>query len=436
MKILDDIWSSIIGNTKTRVSDPFVGAFVISWVICNWNHLALLFWGEGTNTNRINGFHRYLSETEPFAFNSLLVEPTLLSAAYLLVLPWLSLAVKNLQKFANNKLHQQTIDVELNQAAQQEKLNKAKLRSNPDKQFLEQSVQLEIDRRKEILEQTKLRTIRFTQKAEEAVAKAAEEKNKASILQLDKESRENHFELERLRFAVTSAKVRANLASHRFPSIYLFMSLLEESLNEDEIRLSLSAISRVVAGIFGYQDSKSLIEDEKFNNDTLSNVDYIYFDLDELAKTLEAIASDESSKNPALTAELLYNHVRSVFEGLPYKLVTFEELEEASIEFCENNKFEILNHDSLSGPMAESDTIFEEIQIDDAESINFDDGFSARISAIASGHHRKEHDVTGQDLSISVCVKSHVLVGKNALGPLELGDISASLIYDYAEDED
>lgn len=46
IKPLEDIWSSISSNTKARVSDPFAGTFILSWVLCNWNHLALLFWGR------------------------------------------------------------------------------------------------------------------------------------------------------------------------------------------------------------------------------------------------------------------------------------------------------------------------------------------------------------------------------------------------------
>jgi len=46
MKILEDIWSSIVGNATTRVNDPVRGTFLTSWCICFWHYLGLLFLGK------------------------------------------------------------------------------------------------------------------------------------------------------------------------------------------------------------------------------------------------------------------------------------------------------------------------------------------------------------------------------------------------------
>lgn len=47
MKILDDLWSSVSGAAKVRINDPFIGTFTISWLICNWNQIGLLFFWRG-----------------------------------------------------------------------------------------------------------------------------------------------------------------------------------------------------------------------------------------------------------------------------------------------------------------------------------------------------------------------------------------------------
>ena len=57
MKILEDLWSSISGNAKTKIDDPFIGAFAASWIACNWNHLALLIWGEGNASETVSYTH-------------------------------------------------------------------------------------------------------------------------------------------------------------------------------------------------------------------------------------------------------------------------------------------------------------------------------------------------------------------------------------------
>lgn len=174
MKFLEDLWSSVVGNATTRVSDPVIGTFLTSWAICNWHFIGLLFFGEGNATQRISGFYQYWSSSEFFAFNSIFVIPFLFTLSYLFIFPWLSLFVKALQTAVNDKLHQQAVDIDLIKVTQQDELNKAKLKANPDKPFLEQIIQLEINRKEEISKQRRQRTIRFVEQAIETKAKAGE----------------------------------------------------------------------------------------------------------------------------------------------------------------------------------------------------------------------------------------------------------------------
>ena len=72
--------------------------------------------------------------------------------SYLFIFPWLSLFINTVQSLSQKKLHKQAIDIELVKIKQQQELNKERLRTNPNKQFLEQLVQQDIDKRKLILE--------------------------------------------------------------------------------------------------------------------------------------------------------------------------------------------------------------------------------------------------------------------------------------------
>nr|MBF4349416.1 hypothetical protein [Vibrio anguillarum] len=103
MKLVDDIFSSIVGSAKIRVSDPFIGTFMCSWVVCNWNYLALLAWGEGNATERVSAFYIYLTQTPVIGCNSLFVFPFLIALFYLFVFPWLSFVVKFMQRQVNDK---------------------------------------------------------------------------------------------------------------------------------------------------------------------------------------------------------------------------------------------------------------------------------------------------------------------------------------------
>lgn len=437
MKFLDDIMQSISGSTKTKVEDPFIGAFIGSWIVCNWNHLAILIWGDGTATERINALSKYFKETDIIGLNTLLIIPACMALLFLFAFPWVSLVLKSIQKFANERLHQQAISIEIGKVKQQELLNKQKLLADPDKKFLEQNVQLDIDRRKEIIEQLKLRSVRLKEKAEVAIASAAEAKSRANQAELEEEKKQKNATLERQRFNLASAQLKSAQASNRFPSSYSFMLAIEESLKADGVQLSLAGLGEIVATIFGYEDFHTLVHDENFNNERLSQVLYIYYDPKELASSLETIAQHEGTDNEDLGPELLFDHVISTFENLGYKLLTEDQAEEVCRDICEDLKYDLLNSDEFSGPIAESDTIFDEVEIGDLDSITFNDGLNVAFTGSASGSHRRDSDIPGRDIGFNIVIKNTVLLGTRALGKFELGEVSASLTdYDYeGEDE-
>ncbi|WAC45221.1 hypothetical protein OU997_03230 [Pseudomonas sp. SL4(2022)] len=442
MKFLDDILQSISGNTKTKVNDPFIGAFIGSWVVCNWSHLAILIWGDGTTTERINALSKYLKETDVIALNTIIVIPLVMTILFLFAFPWVSLLLKSLQKFANDRLHQQAISIEVSKTKQQEKLNRQKLLADPEKRFLEQNVQLDIDRRKEIIEQLKLRSEKFKGNAEAAaaasaaaVAAATEAKSRANQAQLDEEKKQQNAAIERQRFAVASARLKSAQASNRFPSSYSLMLAFEESLKADGVQLSLGGLGEVVATIFGYEDFQSLVFDENFNNEKLSQVVYIYYEPKELASRLEVIVQDESSDNESLTADLLFDHVILLLENSEYKLIADDQVEEVCRDICEKDAYGLLHGEDLSGPIAESDTIYDEVEIGDLDSIAFEDGLKVVFSGSASGTHRKKYDMPGRDIAFSVEIKNSLLLGTRALDEFEVGEVKGRLVDYHYESE-
>ncbi|MFK8328515.1 hypothetical protein M2D63_000660 [Pseudomonas sp. BJa5] len=444
MKFLDDVWASVSSATKLRVSDPFIGTFAVSWVVCNWNYIGLLLWGEDKVSARINSFYQYISEASFFAFNSIFFVPFAFSIFYVLVFPWITFVFKALLKKANDKLHRQAVEIELDKVGQQEELNKARLRSDPDKQFLEQSVKFEIDRKNEILEHLKHRTRRLIAWADasavklaEAEAVAAEAKSKAHIAKLDEDSKSDQVRLEKMRFNVSSSRLKSALASQRFPSVYFFMSTIDESLKTDDVRLSLTGVGEVVAAIFGYKNFQLIMEDEGFNNNAFSNVEYVYYDSGRLAARLEDIVSAESSASEDLTSELLFDHILMMFEELPYSFLDLDGLEEKCLEFFEDNKYSLLEHEGVSGAIAESDTIFDGVELSVVKSISFERGFSAKIQAYSKGYHRRDISVPGRTMRIEMEIKSFLQVGGRALGEFEFVTVSGGLDDFYeSEDED
>lgn len=433
MKLIDDICASIAGNAKTRINDPFIGTFICSWVVCNWNHLSLLFWGEEKVTERIGVFYSYLSETPKWEWNHVFTIPLVIAIGYLFIFPWLSMLINFLQHWANEQLHKQAVDRELIKINQQKNLNKEKLKANPNKQFLEQLVQQDIDKRNEILGHVKQRSSRLEAKTTEAKAKAKEQEaktqeaeSKASLLILDLEKKNKQTELERIRFESDSAKARATHASHRFPSVYFLMLKIEESLSEDAIKISLNALGAIVAALFGYENFEELLNDKNFNNEALGKVEYVYYD-DELAKRLEQIVLDEDSDNADFSADLIFNYFEMLFEDGPFKLIAGDNLAEECKDEFERDPYDIFNSDGTSGAIAESDTVFDNIEDISIEQFDFNNGFYAELSANASGSHRKEEGVPGRSMTVSIIMQCDVLVGKFGLGSIEQGKVSGTL---------
>ena len=437
MKFAENILSSISGNAKAKVNDPLIGTFILSWIVCNWRELSILFFGEGKTNERIIKFSNYLNESELFAFNSVIVIPFAMTTFYIFAFPWFSLLIISLQQKVNDKLHSQAISIELEKTIRQEKLNKQKLIANPDKKFLEQNAQLDIERRREIVEKIKYRAIAYKEKSDAAIEKSKQEKIKTNQLFLEEEKMQQKAKIEREKFNLTNSILQASLASNRFPSAYNFIVSLEKSFKEDNIKLSLSSLSEIVAAFFGYKDFYHLLSDVDFNNENLSEVVYIYYVRAELANSLEKIVADESSENEDINSETLFDHAISVFEKIGLKTIAKDEAEDIAREFAENHKYDLLNGEELSGAMAESDTIYDDVQIEDIDSFDFTGGIKIIFSGTASGSHRKDLDVPGRDINFSIEIKNYLLIGTRALGAFEIGEINGGLDESfYGNEED
>ena len=184
--------------------------------------------------------------------------------------------------------------------------------------------------------------------------------------------------------------------------------------------------------VFGYQNFQMLIDDDSFNNKTLAQVSYVYYDPEEYALKLENIVQDEGTRNENLDAEILFDHVISMFESFTFKLVSKKEIEELCREVCEKMRYDLLDSGELSGPIAQSDTIYDEVEIGDLEDIRFENGLSVTFSGSASGSHRREYDVSGRDIEFSVEIIGDLIIGTTGLGELKRGEVSAELAdYNY-----
>ncbi|WP_397471945.1 hypothetical protein [Rheinheimera sp.] len=428
MKVLSDVWSSITGNVNTRVKDPVIGSFAVAWIICNWDKLAILFLGENKVEERIGALVEKMAIIEKPALIyqdlDLLALPTVLTLFYLFFLPPVSLWVNQKQKKAIIAQHSHAVDVDILHAKKQLELNKEKLRSNPNKGFLEKDVELDIQRQKARDElRNKIRNEYLDKKIKSATALASKRTEEAAILELQRrkleqevEEKERKSTSEKLRFERQSQILKATIASNRFPAAYFFLQRLSGALREDNIVMSLEGLSETVAAIFGYDNFEQMINDEDFTNDNLERLKYVLAD-NELVNRLDEICKKEVDKEE-FDPEVIFQYIQTIFEDQPYEFLSEDGLIEA-ISICVNeDSFDILNSEELSGPIAETDTIFEELELE-VESYQFKENFSVKFQGYASGPHRKESDMRGRDLEVRLTAISKPIIGSFGLGELE-----------------
>lgn len=429
MNILSDVWSSITGNLRTRVKDPLIGSFVVAWLFCNWDKLAILFLGENKVEERITVLVQKMAILEKpelvYQDLDLLFLPIVLTASYLFLFPSISLWINRTQKKAIIAQHSHAVDVDIAQARKQWELNKEKLRSNPNKGFLEKDVELDIQRQKARDElRNKIRNEYLDKKIKTVTALTTKSTEEAAILELQRrkleqevDEKERKSTSEKLRFERQSQIFKATIASHRFPAAYFFLQRLSEALREDHIVMSLQGLSETVAAIFGYDNFEQIINDENFTNENLEKLKYVLAS-NELVNRLDEICKAEIDDEEKLDPEVIFQYIQTIFEDLPYKFLSEDGLADEISMYVHEDTYDILNSEELSGPMAETDTVFEELELE-VQDYQYDENFSVKFHGYATGHHRKESDIRGRDLEVSVTAITKPIIGAFGFGELE-----------------
>lgn len=418
MKILNDFFYSVRGNAIARSKDPIIGAFLIAWSVCNWDKLAILFWGTGEVEQRIKALSKKISIfTEPSLFWTdidLVIFPFILTVLYLFIFPQLSLWVKEKQNKDILSGHAHAIDLDIQLIEKQKKLSKIKLRANPEKEFLAEEVKIDLQSEREKTERRHKILDYIDKKAKIAKAQADIKTDEAEKNRIELESKKRQEKTEKSRFEMQAAINKATIASARFPAIYQLMHILSQSLREDNITLSLDGLSNSIAALFGYNSSDEMIGDERFRTEEIIKIKYIYHDPEFLSNRIEKIIEEEISDNEELSAYFLFEHLQIILEKYSLEFLSDESLAEKIAEEICDNKYKILNSDELSGPGAETDTIFEDIQLE-MDGFDFNTVFEVRMSGYASGYHRKDTDVRGRNLLVNITATAVPIVGRFGL---------------------
>lgn len=437
MKVLKDIWSSVSENSKAKVADPIIGTFIASWALCNWDKLILLVIGQGTINDRVHAFSEGLSISKDYSklwqdFD-LLIIPALLTIFYIFLLPSISLRVRRIQKRNIVDQHSDVIDIDCEKINKQKELNKARLRANPNKPFLESEVNVDLQiladkakRRAQLTEYWSGKIAAKKSEWEQQQLRLELEKMEVDKIKFEYEKKSRAEEREKASHELRMRVINSSLASNRFPAAYSLLQALNESLGGDGVKMSLQGLSNTFSAVFGYSTFEHLINDNAFNNKEIEQCKYIYHNAEQLGLELDRIVSLEDDDN--LSPDLLFDHIQNILYDSGFKFGSIDVLVESLAEELQIDSINWLQDEGLSGAMAQTDTIFDEIYIELNDYTYNNNELVMFMSGNASGDYRKDSGVEGQDLDFKVKATCSPKIGRNWLSEptIEFYDVHPS----------
>lgn len=442
MKFIEDIISSMQGNVKTKVDDPFIGSLLVSFGFCNWKEFLILAFGNAKLEERASCFVNAMTpstESMKAGFSDLFLIyllPFALALFYVFIMPWISIWITRKVSGAEIAKHQTAVDIEIEQAKKQRELNEEKLLSDPEKDFLTRLVNNRI--KKETLEteasQAETNKVKDEANKIQAEMEKAEADKLAAIAikeaqetkaEAEKEKQATQSAIEKNKLKVSAAETKSMMQANAYTAAFNFVSLLSGSLAEDRIALTVSSLTEIISAVFGYDSFDELLIDKSFNNEQLSQLKYVVLDSEYLGRRLEEILSNDPVDPDVCNSDHVSDHIQLIFEDLPYSFQPEDQIAEIVYEELEENQYDLINHDEMSGAIAETDTIIEEMEFHDYKYELLDKELVITVWGHGSGSHRKE-DIRGQGIDYIVKANLPVLWGKFGLANYNNVNVSAS----------
>ncbi|PSU83832.1 hypothetical protein C9J21_18860 [Photobacterium phosphoreum] len=446
---LKSFLDSVTNNIKSKVTNPLLGAFVFSWLMFNWDKLALLFFGDGKVDVRVKAFKesvKWVSYGSPNAYESIYY-PLITTAIYLFLMPYVHLLVQLIQSVSDLLRSKIAVKVDSKKQLNHGELIKAKAIANmQDRKGIEQ-VEAEIAQSqaltKKLEEEVQAHQLR-TQLINE---KYLESKEKANQAKIEKEEQQNKAkrqeqENEKGRFAFLRSKAEHEnaLISLKFPIAYNLIYELEKSVIQDDWSCSLPNLAEIIAATFGYESFEVLINDESFSALNLKKIKFIAYDADKLFARLESVISYESHKTEDdWSTDWLFEHIQSSLEHYSLKILDIESItEQITVELWDFDLLnELLETDAVNSEMAITNAFFDEIDGIELQSYRWIEGDGLYISytCIVSGSSDENKGFCGDTIDVNFELKLQLVMGGYALDGYEISKVQAS-VQDWGEDEE
>ena len=403
-----------------KLGPPVLGAFIAAWIVLNWEHLLLLFWGNGPLEERIIAFT--LAMDQPWYKKYGI--PAVIAFLYLAIFPYLSWGISVLQTHAKQITHSLRVNTGKQLLQKERELNVARVLADPNKGFIEDLAKQEVERERLRLERQQADTEKAQADAEMAVSEAA--KRKAE--QAENELSVKRSESEKLKLEAASKIQKAKITSNRFPAVYMLMKILDDGLKDDGVILSFEQITSIIAILFGYSNFEQLVNDPQFNNETIDKLLGVLYNADTLSEQIYRTLANDEEVLEHFDPSFLYDY----FDEHPQlKLLTQDALDDVAQSFVENGWYELLDHEGVISVMADTNIIYDEVvDIVFNDSVLDEHGYKASFLVTIEGYERREASVRGLlPISIRAAVRAPLILGQTGLGRLSFEDIKAEVVW-------
>ncbi|MFB9109202.1 coiled-coil domain-containing protein [Flavobacterium gyeonganense] len=193
METVKDFFQSVYDSYRDRVKSPFIGSFMISFLIFNWRAFAILFYSEWPIHCRIEWIEEQYCNLKNLLF------PIGISFFYVLILPYINLFIEFVLKYYTEKKQQKIDDLETARLLKR-KENAKLLRQIADEkagtseinnlQTKIESLQKEIN---DLVEQDKIETKRWNERISASHEKEKQLNKSIDVLNQEKKFLENQI---------------------------------------------------------------------------------------------------------------------------------------------------------------------------------------------------------------------------------------------------
>lgn len=442
---IKDIWGSITNNINSRLASPFFGAFLVSWVLCNWDKLALLFFGMQSVDSRISVFQDSIAWISIGHENSVstIWWPLAISSIYMFLSPYLHIAIQQVQKHSAGLRYSLTVDQDVDKEDARGRLVKAKAKANLQNKVAEDEVRAEIEN--SVAETKKLqedaaaaeaRKNLIREKYLEAQEKVKELKLANEVLARKEAKKYQDSEKATFAFEKSKAEHKNELLTLQFPLAYQYMDTLSDSLHDDDWRCSLSNLSAIIATVFGYQSFDKLINDESFSAKNIKKIKYLSYDSEVLFDCLNGVIESENEEHYEST--WLFEHIQMSLDQYSLQLRDLDSVAEEAIEELWDAVYsEMLEADAVNSEMAITNAHFDDV--DDLHKVSHrwvsGDGLYIKYSCTLSGTNDPDKMFYGDTIYVDFEVKHPLVIGDSGLGKYEMYDVKARG-KDYSDESD